>query len=222
VVKYSEAPDDQTKANLDYIGLRWKQLNDLEDKRTDTTLNYLFLVSGGAAAATLTYIGNLTKDGTSVPPSAFWMLGLFSIALILVGVLKICMTYYALGVFTGWRAIVRSYYADQITWSDAIKSDEKGVDRYLWVIHTLIVVSFLSITAGVAVGFFNLQEESSRVRTEKAASSTAQTSDKASTSTANSNQGFSDGRSQPAQGSQRSTELPAAASAKKEVIQIKE
>lgn len=105
------------------------------------------------------------------------MLGLFSIALILVGALKICMTYYARSVFDGWRAIVHSYYADKITWTDAIEADERGVGRYLWIIHALIALSFFSVVAGFVVGFVKLQEESSRVRTEKAFSSAPRTSD---------------------------------------------
>lgn len=205
-MKYSEATDEQTKANLDYIGNRWKQLTDLEEKRTDTTLNYLFLVSGGAAAATLTYIGNLTQDGTTVPQGALWMLGLFSIALILVGALKISMTYYARSVFDGWRAIVHSYYADKITWTDAIEADERGVGKYLWIIHVLIALSFLSVFAGVVVGFVKLQEESSRVRSEKALSSPQKANDKASCPAYENNRPeLGNGGSQPPEGNRRST-----------------
>jgi len=178
-VKYSETSDEQTQANLDHIDRRWKQLHEMETRRADTALNYLFLVSGGAAAATLTYIGNLTKDGTSVPPSAFWMLGLFSVAVLLVGLLKIWVTYRVVGIFEGWRAIVRRYYDDEITWKDVLQADETNVRKWGWIIHVLAWLAYFSIAAGVTVGFFKLQEESARVRTEKANTPATKTGDKA-------------------------------------------
>lgn len=218
MVKYSESTDEQTTANLDYIDRRWRQLHEMENRRADTALNYLFLVSGGAAAATLTYIGNLSKDGTSVPPSAFWMLGLFSVAVLLVGLLKIWVTYKIVGIFMGWRTIVRRYYSDEITWIEALQADEANVRRWGWIIHILAWLTYFSIAGGVAVGFFKLQEESARVRTEKAASSAAKTSDKTSSFTpANDRPELERREFQYPEGSRSGSKLPAATADKKEV-----
>lgn len=166
-MKYSETSEEQSAACRDYIDKRWRQLNELEIKRSDAVLNYLFLVSGGAAAATLTYIGNLTKDGTTVPNAAFLMLGLFSLSLLLVGLLKASILYHILSIFSSWRQLVTEYYRDNISWDDMLVADEQTVKKSNWRSHVFGWGSFLCIAAGIVVGFVNLQRESSRVRNEK-------------------------------------------------------
>lgn len=142
----------------------------------DAALNYLFLVSGGTAAATLTYIGNLSKDGTSVPVTAFWMLGCFSTALLAVGLLKFSITYQVWMIFRGYRKLVGDYFNDQIPWSALLENDEKNVKRGGWITHLLGWSVWCLIAAGVIIGFVNLQQESNRVRTEKAKSASTEAS----------------------------------------------
>lgn len=213
--KYSQTTDEQTAANLAYIDLRWKQLHDLEIRRSDTALNYLFLVSGGAAAATLTYIGNLTKEGTSVPASAFWMLGLFSFALLLVGLLKIMLTYDVIWIFKEWRTLVHRYYSDEMEWRDAVEQDGANVQKGNWFFHVLVWGAYFGITAGVAVGFFNLQEEIVRVRTEKAVSATTKTSEARTSTGTSHDQPRLDKGGKPPEVSRRSPVQPAATAAQK-------
>lgn len=214
-MKYSEATKEQALANIDYIDRRWKQLNELEIKRGDTALNYLFLVSGGAAAATLTYIGNLAKDGTSAPPSAFWMLGLFSVALLLVGFLKICMAFEIEHIFLEWRKTVLRYYADEITWSEALGEDGRQVRGSVWTFRVLVVLAWIFIAIGIFVGIVNLTEESTRVRTEKAIGATSKTSEASTRPAAeNRDKGLGGGRGEPAEVGRSRAEQPATATAK--------
>lgn len=178
---HSKATDEQSASRRDHIERRWSQLHQMEVKWGDATLNYLFLVSGGSAAATLTYIGNLTKDGTTVPSAAFWMLGCFSTALLVVGLLKISITYHIWMIFKGYRRAVERYYMDEIDWKGMLSEDEKNVREGGWRTHVLGWTAWILIAAGIIIGFFNLQKESARVRTEKNVEAATEVESKAST-----------------------------------------
>lgn len=166
-MKFSEDTQEGRKTKLAYIENRWKQLHELENKRAETVLNYLFVVSGGSSGATLAYIGNLVKDGNIIPTGSFWMLALFAISLVLVGFLKFHLAYKTVAIFKNWRNSVSSYYSDSMPWKEMIDSDEALSQKNNWIIHTLGWAAFTTILAGVLIGFFKLQEENYRVKTEK-------------------------------------------------------
>lgn len=169
-MKLSETSEDQLQVKVDYIDKRWAQLHELEIKRGDTVLNYLFMVSGGASAATLAYIGNVAKEGNVLPIGVLWMLGCFATSLLLVGLLKIRLIYHVVAIFKGWRSLVARYYSDELPWSEVLTADERTVRQHAWIIHVIGWVAYLALIAGVVIGFVKLQEETSRVRAEKTAS----------------------------------------------------
>lgn len=168
-MKLSEVSDEQQReGKIEYVDKRWKQLHELEIKRGDGALNYLFLVSGGSAAATLAYIGNVAKDGNPIPVGALWMLGCFAASLLLVGLINIRLVYHTVGIFRNWRNLVSAYYSDKIGWTEMHQKDEDVVKRHEWTIHFLGWSAYLSLFIGIAIGFVKLQEESSNVRPKEA------------------------------------------------------
>lgn len=165
-MKLSETPSNQRQPKLDYLDQRWKQLHELEVKRSDTAINYLFLVSGGASAAVLAFIGNVAKDG-AIPQSAVWMLGCFALALLLVGLLKGGITMHVMAIFKSWQSLVGRYYSDEIGWKDMLVEDNKVVRRWERLHLVLGWVAFGFLCLGVGIGFFKLQEEVSHGKPEK-------------------------------------------------------
>lgn len=174
-MKFSETTAELHPPRADYIDKRWRQLHELELKRGDLVLNYLFLVSGGAAAATLAYIGNVAKAGGALPTGVLWMLGCFAASLLLVGLIKIWLIYKVTSIFKGWRSLVTRYYADQISWEEMLESDERTVIGNKWIIHVLGWSAYLALILGVVIGFVKLQEEMFHGRPEKTASTEAAT-----------------------------------------------
>jgi hypothetical protein len=166
-MKYSEATKDQRAAQLEHIDRRWRQLNELETKRGDAAINYLFLVSGGAAAATLAFIGNSMKDGNPPPSGAIWMLGCFATALLLVGLMKARLGYHVASIFSNWRNEVKEYYEDKKDWADVLDSDEREVNKNAALARRLGWASYVFLVVGVIIGFVKLQEDPSNVRKEK-------------------------------------------------------
>jgi hypothetical protein len=165
-MKLSATPQHLIQTQLDYLDQRWKQLQELEVKRSDAATNYLFLVSSGGSAAVLAYIGNIAKD-QGIPQSALWMLGYFAISPLLVGFLKGTITMHVMAIFKSWRTLVRRYHCDEIGWKDVIAEDNKIVYRFEWLHLILGWTSFVFLCLGVGTGFFNLLEEASHVNPPK-------------------------------------------------------
>lgn len=160
-MKLGETTDTDLRVQrFDYIDQRWKQLHELEIKRGDTAINYLFLVSGGASAAVLAFIGNIAKEGTPIPQSAVWMLGCFAASLIFVGAMKGAIALHVISIYKNWRELVRRYYTDDIGWKALEESDESVVRRWEAFHIGLGAVAFVAIVAGVVIGFLKLHEES--------------------------------------------------------------
>lgn len=178
-MKLSVTPPDLRQPQLDYLEQRWKQLHELEIKRSDTATNYLFLVSGGASAAVLAFIGNVAKD-QSIPQSAVLMLGCFAISLLIVGLLKGAVTMHVMAIFKSWQSLVSRYYSDEIGWKSMLAEDNKVVRKFEWLHLLLGWLSFVFLCFGVSIGFIKLQEEVIHGKLEQkiaAAPAAAQSSD---------------------------------------------
>lgn len=165
-MKLSATPPNLRQPQLDYVDQRWNQLHELEMKRSDTATNYLFLVSGGASAAVLAFIGNVAKDQV-IPQSAVLMLGCFAISLLIVGLLKGAITMHVMAIFKSWQSLVNRYYSDEIGWKAMLVEDSKVVRRFEWLHLLLGWLSFLFLCLGVGIGFFKLQEEVNHGKLEK-------------------------------------------------------
>lgn len=172
-MKYSEASDEQRTGKVDYIDKRWKQLHELEVKRWETLQNYLFLVSGGASAATLTYLGNLAKDTVDAAAGIYWMLGLFVGSLLLVGILKMVLVYDALVIFKGWREIVSQFYEDKIEWEYAVQHDERKAARLDPSIAVVTIFAYLLLVVGAGIGVYQFITGGQHGRSKEAATNTS-------------------------------------------------
>lgn len=165
-MKLSATPPNLRQPQLDYLDQRWNQLHELEVKRSDTATNYLFLVSGGASAAVLAFIGNVAKDQV-IPQSAVLMLGCFAISLLIVGLLKGAITMHVMAIFKSWQSLVGRYYSDEIGWKSMLAEDNKVVRKFEWLHLLLGWLSFVFLCLGVGIGFFKLQEEVNHGKLEK-------------------------------------------------------
>lgn len=165
-MKLSATPPNLRQQQLDYLDQRWNQLHELEVKRSDTATNYLFLVSGGASAAVLAFIGNVAKDQV-IPQSAVLMLGCFAISLLIVGLLKGAITMHVMAIFKSWQSLVSRYYSDEIGWKSMLAEDNKVVRKFEWLHLLLGWLSFVFLCLGVGIGFFKLQEEVNHGKLEK-------------------------------------------------------
>lgn len=165
-MKLNATPPHLRQPQLDYIEQRWKQLHELEIKRSDTAINYLFLVSGGSSAAVLGFIGNVAKD-QAIPQSAVLMLSCFATSLLLVGLLKGAITMHVMAIFKSWQSLVRRYYSDEIGWKDMLTKDNEIVLKVEWMPLALGWIAFGFLCLGVGIGFIKLQEEVNNGKHEK-------------------------------------------------------
>lgn len=168
-MKYSDlhADPDLRKTYLDHIEKRWKQLHDLDIKHGDAAINFLMIVSGGSAAATLTFIGNAMKDGPA-PGGAVLMLGFFALSILFVGLLKARLVYHVRDIFQNWRGLTKAFFANEVEWNEMMGRDDDAVIRNANLAFYLGWAALACWAAGVIVGFIKLQEDPSNGRKETA------------------------------------------------------
>ena len=165
-MKYQDSPDNHTPELVQYIDHRWKSLSELETKSAERVFNYLFLVSGGATAATLTFIGNAVHDNRQVPTGIMLMLALFATSLLLVGLLKLFLTYKAIRVFRNWRTSAERFYSNDLDWEDVLSSDGEQIRKGTILVHLCAWLSYATLVLGVMIGYHKLNEGIQNAGTE--------------------------------------------------------
>src|SRR6266446_6638553 len=90
-VKLSEMPNEMREVRLAYVKERWSQLADLEKEYGQSAFTYLMVVNSGGAAAVLSFMGAM-KTTTPIL-GAQWMLALYLLGVILVGIVR-ALSYY--------------------------------------------------------------------------------------------------------------------------------
>lgn len=180
-MKYSDLHNDEARHKdcLEHIERRWNQLHALDVKHGDAAVNYLMIVSGGSAAATLTFIGNAMKDGPA-PGGAVLMLGCFALSILCVGLMKARMVYHVRGIFMKWRVGVKDFIANKVEWDDLLSADEIAVADKANLVFYLGWAALIFWCVGVGIGFVKLQGEPRHVKQESTASPPKDSTDTAS------------------------------------------
>jgi hypothetical protein len=153
MTKYQEF-DPQYRERVDrFITDRWNQLNELERDWADKVVRYLFLTNSGGAIAVLTYMGTQPEQAESA--GARWMLVLFSLGVVLVGVLSVLTAHKINWMFTNWRRDVSDFWAGAIDYEVMTRNDSarSGVHMAQYVLG---YSSFLCFLGALAIGAFKL------------------------------------------------------------------
>lgn len=144
-----------------YIEERWSQLSDLEAASVAEAWKYLTLVNAGGATATIALMGALGTVRPEVLPSALFILSLFTVGLILVGIGRALSYYQANRLFTQWRKDVKQFYAQEVDFENLLSNDNHRCESFMrckriyWA-ELVAWLSFFCIIVGVGTGGYAL------------------------------------------------------------------
>jgi hypothetical protein len=152
-MKYNnQTPPALINEYINRINSRWKQLNDLLLGIITDGIKYLFYVNAGGCVAVITFIG--TSDNVRKLDWPWWVLSLFFIGLIFVGVLNLSRYHVIESLLSNWQKDVVEFYSGHLDFDDMSANDDKRVEKSQWVLW-LAYISFACFIGGGAVGFFN-------------------------------------------------------------------
>lgn len=134
----------------EHINSRWSQLHALSKETGESAIKYLFTTNAGGAVAVLAYLGSVS--GNEVPAlSAKIALVFFFSGLLLVGLYNACMVHKHEGLFEHYKALVKEYYEDEISWDSLLSADETEVGSSN-VPYILAYLSFGAFVGGCISG----------------------------------------------------------------------
>jgi cytochrome b subunit of formate dehydrogenase len=151
--KFSESPPELRQQRLDYIDKRWKQLAEATVARLDAAVTFLMLTNSGGALATLSFMGAMKT--ISPLPGASWMLALFLLGVVFVGILRTIHYYRMAWLFSGWRDDVANAMKDQLSWSELLARDNHRA-KYFVVADIVGWLAFSCFIAGTAIGYVGM------------------------------------------------------------------
>lgn len=121
--------------------------------RAEAAWKYLMLTNSGSAVAVLSFMGAYK---TIAPiPHAPWMLVAFLLGVVLVGLGHATAYYRATWLFSGWRADVSKFYADELEWGDVLARDNHR-SSYFILADVIAWLSFACFCAGLGFGVYDL------------------------------------------------------------------
>jgi hypothetical protein len=151
-MKYSGyAPEEQLGLRT-YIDKRWGQLAVAHDQSVADTSKYIFLVNSGAAVATLTFIGTVARVREQLWPT--WMLMMFVLGVILVGISHLARSWELDQLYEGFRKDVSKFYADQMCFEDVLLEDSRKCDEPSYGVR-IRNLAFAAFLVGVVIGAVN-------------------------------------------------------------------
>ena len=151
--KFSKQTPALTRSRNDYIGIRWRQLYELEKGWGEKALRYLLLTNSGGAIATLSFLG--TSEETANLLGAKIALFLFVLGIFLVGVSTARTFHYMSSLFRAWKDNVDRFYGDEISWKDII-ADDKCRAVVMWWDYAIPYASFACFILGCISGAISL------------------------------------------------------------------
>lgn len=151
-MKYSETPEDFKPIRDAYITERWSQLAELEQTWGERAVRYLFLVNAGGAIAVLTFMG-ANKEIADLTWTR-WMLFLFVLGVIAVGVLQAYQLHFIQWLYITWRRGVSAFKNDQITWGHLTDGDTERSSGPA-AVYLLGYLSFAMFLVSTAIGAWN-------------------------------------------------------------------
>lgn len=143
-----------TAARAKYNDDRFFQLNGLMGSASQSAWTFLLTVNGGGAAGVLAFIGADEKVAAMSWP--YVVLGIFSLALVFVGVAHAFIVHKLQALTVSWVATTGKYWSDQVAWSIVLETDEKLVRKGAatpWVLGWAAMVCFFVGLLISAYGF---------------------------------------------------------------------
>lgn len=152
-VKFSDAPEDTRRQNVEYVSDRWKELAALQRDAAGHATNYLMVTNAGGAVAVLSFMGAMKTArpfDLAVPMLTFFILGV-----VIVGAGRALAFFHVARRFDRWRDAAHRYYNDEWTWAQALDHDSAmGTRSRLGAF--LGFSSFGCFLAGCALGVVSL------------------------------------------------------------------
>ena len=118
----------------------------------EAAINYLFLTHAGGAVAILSF---LSSSDAKRPTGPLIALALFSVGLILVGVIKAFRVHYFDGRSISWLEGAGLYFKNEIDWSELNRRYAEAAREPRWPYY-VGYFSFACLVIGAAIGFFLL------------------------------------------------------------------
>jgi len=142
-------PNEMREVQLAYVKERWSQLADLEKEYGQSAFTYLMVVNSGGAAAVLSFMGAM-KTTTPIPGSQ-WMLALYLLGVILVGIVRALSYYRIAWRYARWRDGVRRLYREEWGWEE-LQRDDESLGWSFWPIDAVAWGSFVSFLVATGIG----------------------------------------------------------------------
>jgi hypothetical protein len=152
-VKLSQANGERRREWIAYVDRRWQQLSDLELEFGTEAVKYLFATNAGAAVGVLAYLG--AAKPSPLPKPLLWMLTLFALGVVLVGLVHAARFHGVQRLYRDWRGDVREFYGDRIEWPVLLDRDTQRSAVFQWDV-LLGWCSLGCFIAGAVIGFVAL------------------------------------------------------------------
>lgn len=155
-MKYNDqTPPALLNEYINRVEARWKQLNDLLLNIVTDGIKYLFYVNAGGCVAMITFIG--TAEAIRQLNWPWYVLGLFFIGLLFVGMLNFTRYHAVDSILKGWQKDVGVFYDGNLEFHDMSNRDDERVAKSNWLL-IFAYLSFACFIGGGGVGFFNYHE----------------------------------------------------------------
>jgi hypothetical protein len=151
-MKYSGYAPEEITGLAAYLDKRWSQLAIAHDQSVSETSKYIFLVNSGAAVATLTFIGTVERVREQLWST--WMLMMFVLGVVLVGIAHLVRTYELDDLYEGFRKDVTQFYGDHHCFEDVLNADSRRCEGSSYAVMVRNT-AFLAFIVGVGIGAVN-------------------------------------------------------------------
>jgi hypothetical protein len=139
-----------TREELDFINVRWGQLNALSKESAERAINFLMLTNAGGAVATLSFLGAVQTIRSQWAPQL--ALFFFILGIILVGVHTAVWVHHVEHMYKHWRIDSTRFLANQLSWDVLNADDDTRSERQVWLLYTLGYLSFACFVLGAFIG----------------------------------------------------------------------
>jgi hypothetical protein len=116
----------------------------------DSAINYLFLSNAGGAVAVLSFVATTAERNSLKNP--LFALGLFSLGLILVGVVKAYRVHYFTRRSIAWSSNADRYFAGDLDWEGLNNAYSQAATESRWP-YCVAYGSFACLALGGVIGF---------------------------------------------------------------------
>lgn len=146
---------ERIKEMVHRVESRWDQLNEMLVNIVNEGIKFLFYVNSGGAVAVVAFIG--TSEDIRSLQWPWWVLSLFFLGLVFVGVLNFARYHVVDYLLKKWEVDVNKFYNDKIDYYALQNNDDIRVSKTWWV-PIIAYLSFLCFIGGGVIGFLNYKQ----------------------------------------------------------------